>query len=334
MEQTARGARNRVGLGVQLCALPWLGFVPDAVAEAPAAAVNRLAVQLGVPAGALGGYGAREQTRTDHLRLVAARLGWRSAGPADWKDLEEFLLARAVEHDAPSVLFRLACEYLMSARVIRPGVISLMERVATVRQAAVAEVFLRVAPLLSQQLRAELDGLLVVEPDMPISRLAWLHRGATSASPMAIRAELDKLRFLRDVDAHQLDLSMLPDVRRRRLAGIGRRATNQALARREPDKRYPVLLATVAECAVEVLDELVQMFDQALSNTENRARRKLDELLAQRAKASEQKLELLEEILAVTTDLTVPDEQGRGCAPGSGWTGCKRPGATRRTASA
>jgi hypothetical protein len=48
----------------------------------------------------------------------------------------------------------------------------------------------------------------------PRPRPAWLHQGATTASPMAIRAELDKLRFLRELDAHQLDLSMLPAARR------------------------------------------------------------------------------------------------------------------------
>ncbi|MEV5543700.1 Tn3 family transposase [Saccharopolyspora shandongensis] len=260
-----------------------------------------------MPISELVGYGAREQTRTEYLRLVAARQGWRTADAAEWKELEEFLLARAVEHDAPSVLFRLACEYLASAKVIRPGVIMLMERIATVRQKAVAEVYTRVEHLLTEHRRAEMDGLLVVEPGMSTSRLAWLHRGATSASPMSIRAELDKLRYLRDLDAHALDLSMLPGARRRRLAGIGRRATNQALARRDVDKRYPVLLATLAECAVEVLDEVVQMFDQAISGTENGARRKLDELLAQRARASEDRLSLLEEILTVTTDLDVPD---------------------------
>ena len=59
---------------------------------------------------------------------------------------------------------------------------------------------------------------------------------------MAIRGELDKLRYLRDIDAHQLDLTALPDARRRRLARVGRRSTNQALARQDPDRRFPVLL--------------------------------------------------------------------------------------------
>nr|WP_246597790.1 DUF4158 domain-containing protein [Nocardia tengchongensis] len=41
------------------------------------------------------------------------------------KELDEFLLARAMEHDSPTLLFRLACEYLISAKVIRPGPVQL-----------------------------------------------------------------------------------------------------------------------------------------------------------------------------------------------------------------
>jgi hypothetical protein len=49
-----RGAPDRLGMLVQLCTLPWLGFVPDDVISAPPAAVARLADRLGVdPAGAV-----------------------------------------------------------------------------------------------------------------------------------------------------------------------------------------------------------------------------------------------------------------------------------------
>lgn len=100
-----------------------------------------------------------------------------------------------------------------------------MSAVATARERATAETFLRLEPMLEPQRREELDGLLVAGEDLRISRLAWLHRGATTASPMAIRAELDKLRFLRELDAYTLDLSVLPEARRRRLreSGGGRR---------------------------------------------------------------------------------------------------------------
>jgi hypothetical protein len=101
-----RGRENVLGVAVQLCTLPWLGFVPDNVPAAPAAAVARLSERLGITVGELRGYGARGQTRTGHLREVAAYLGWRQVDTARWKDLEGFLFARAMEHDSPKLLFR------------------------------------------------------------------------------------------------------------------------------------------------------------------------------------------------------------------------------------
>ena len=77
-----RSAKDRLGLAVQLCSLPWLGFVPDDVTTAPAVAVERLARRLGVDPGELGSYGQREQTRTDHVGMVSRYLGWRFGGGA------------------------------------------------------------------------------------------------------------------------------------------------------------------------------------------------------------------------------------------------------------
>lgn len=102
-----RGPADRLGLAVALCTLPWLGFVPDEVAAAPPVAVARLAEQLRVDPGVIRSYGRRAKTRTDHLRLVAQYLGWRQADSLGLKELDEFLLARAMEHDSPSLLFRL-----------------------------------------------------------------------------------------------------------------------------------------------------------------------------------------------------------------------------------
>jgi hypothetical protein len=75
-----RGRADRLGFAVQLCTLPWLGFVPDEVGSAPPVAVARLAERLGVDAGVLEEYGRRVQTRTDHLRSVVKYLGWKLVG--------------------------------------------------------------------------------------------------------------------------------------------------------------------------------------------------------------------------------------------------------------
>jgi hypothetical protein len=93
-----RTGRNVLGAAVQLCTLPWLGFVPDEVPSAPADAVGRLSQRLAVAMGELRGYGARDQTRTDHLREITGYCGWRTMDSVEWKELDEFLFARAMEH--------------------------------------------------------------------------------------------------------------------------------------------------------------------------------------------------------------------------------------------
>ena len=52
------------------------------------------------------GCGRREQTRTGHLQSAAGYLGWKQAPPggAAMKELEQFLLDRAMEQDSPTLL--------------------------------------------------------------------------------------------------------------------------------------------------------------------------------------------------------------------------------------
>ena len=305
---THRGAGNRIGVGVALCTLPWLGFVPDDLVAAPRAAVARMAAMLGLSMTALGGYGARSQTRTEHLGEIAAFLGWRAATEIDVKELDQFLVARALEHDAPSVLFELACDQLRGARLIRPGPVWLVERVAAAREAAKAETFARLEHLLTPERIAALDGLLTVDEELGSTRLSWLGNGATQPSPEAIKTEIGKLGYLRRIGADELDLSVLPAERARFLAGTGRRSTAQMLARRDPARRYPILLTLVSQSAIDVRDEVVRLFDRAVSGRESYAKHKLAEALAGRAVAAEARLALLDDILPILLDPVVPDE--------------------------
>lgn len=304
-----RGAADRLGLAVTLCTLPWLGFVSDAVTAAPRAAVTRLAEQLRVDPDEIDSYGRRAKTRTYHLRLAAKYLSWRVPTMVELEELDQFLLARSMEHDSPTLLFRLACEYLVSAKVIRPGPVTMVKRVAHAREVARSETFDRLAHEFTTERRSGLDGLLENDPEVGMTRLRWLGTGPVEASPAAVKAEIGKLEFLRAMGAHSLDLSVLPAERRRFLATIGQRSTAQALARREPERRYPVLLTLVAQSATEVLDEVVQLFDQAVSARESKAGHKMREALAERAKAGEGRQALLDYILAIVADPAVLDDQ-------------------------
>ncbi|MET8011285.1 Tn3 family transposase [Streptomyces sp. NPDC005271] len=123
---------------------------------------------------------------------------------------------------------------------------------------------------------------------------------------------MGKLGFLRGMDAHTLDLTSLPAERRRFLATVGRRLTAQSLDRREPQRRHPILLTVLSQSAADVLDEVISLFDQAVSARESRARIKMRDALAARAAAGEGRQALLDEILPVLVDIGIEDEMVGG----------------------
>ncbi|MFE4961180.1 hypothetical protein ACFRCW_46705 [Streptomyces sp. NPDC056653] len=130
-----------------------------------------------------------------------------------------------------------------------------------------------------------------------------------------MKTAIEKLTWLRKVDAHRLDLWVLPNERRRFLAQVARRSTNQGLERRA-ERKYPILLAFVDQAAVDQLDEVVALFDQAVSARESRAESKTDEALVERAKRGEARQLLMDMILPVPADPLVPDDQVGGLLRG------------------
>ena len=206
------------------------------------------------------------------------RPGWQR----EMKELERFLLDRATEHDSSALLFSLAREYLVSAKVIRPGAIVLAKMIGTARKGAGDLTAQLVGHLLTSEVRADLDRMLLVDAG-GMTRLGWLNSPARDASASSVKTAIDKLTWFRSIDAPQMDLSALPNERRRFLARVARRSTNQGLQRRQ-ERKYPILLAFVAQAAVDQLDEVVALFDQAVSARESRAKSRTEEALAERAK--------------------------------------------------
>lgn len=72
-----RGAENRLGLAVQLCALRFLGFVPEEITGIPEPALGFLCQQTQTEPHELLPYGERDQTRSDHLAVIREHLDFR-----------------------------------------------------------------------------------------------------------------------------------------------------------------------------------------------------------------------------------------------------------------
>jgi hypothetical protein len=219
-----RGAANQLGTALQLGALRWLGFISEDLTGAPAEAIAALAEVLDVPERTIFEYAVRAQTRGEHRLLVRAHAGFRPFSEREFEGLRDRLIEAALEHERPSLLLARIWEVLRIERVERPSIDRLVRLVGWARERAHAVTFERVAPQLTDQLRAALDGLLVAQGEQ--SRHAMLRARPTAVSARAMRRELDKRAFLVEtVGADRFDLSGLPPNRRAWLAQTGRRQT-------------------------------------------------------------------------------------------------------------
>ena len=249
-----RGAANRLGLALQLCALRYLGFVPRNLSAAPRSVACVVADQLKVSPEEIQSYARREQTRFTALH--------RGSGTPR-------LL------DAPKVLFRLARERLRTERLVFPAPDRIVRLVSSARGRAQERTHTLVEPLLSAERRAQLDGLLEAKASNSWSTLKWLGQGASGESPGSIKSEVAKLAFLRQLGAHEWDLSDLNPNRRKFLAQVGRRSTSQTLQRMSDRRRYPILVVLLHETTLDLVDEIVDLFNRALKKTDSRSRREL-----------------------------------------------------------
>jgi TnpA family transposase len=306
-----RGDHNRLGFALQLCALRYMGFSPDGLEIVPTMAVAFVAEQLHASPAALRDYGARSQTRTEHLQQIQLHLGFRDATREDFSALADWLLTRALEHDKPSLLFQVACEHLHAGKIIRPGVTRIERLVMETRERGHRETFHRLASFFTEERLVQLDEVLVREEQLGRTSLAWLGERAAANTSKAIVAELKKLDFLRELGVTEWDFSTINPNRLKFLAQVGRRATSQALQRLAPARRYPIVAAFLRHSMEEITDELVDIFDRCLAQSYSRAGRELDEFRLTNAKATNQKVLLLREIVRVVLDPNVSDEQLR-----------------------
>jgi hypothetical protein len=175
-----RGDHNRLGFALQLCALRYLGFCPHDLVTAPPAAISFVADQLQIIPAALRAYGARPQTRTGHSQQIQRYLGFHDATRENLRALADWLLARALEHDKPSLLFQLVCDHLRAEKIVRPGVTLLERLVMAARERGHTETFRRLVPLFTNERLTQFDSLLIREESLGRTPLAWLGQRAAA----------------------------------------------------------------------------------------------------------------------------------------------------------
>jgi TnpA family transposase len=300
-----RRAANRLGIGLQLGLIRFMGFLPETWWEQiPVEAVSFVAQQQRVEPGHLNEYGARQPTLSEHFRAILKHLRFRKWEPLDVAWLEPWLLERALEHDGERVLLEMTCLKLRQLCIVRPGISTLERLVGGMNELAYQETYRRLAALLTDHLQGKLDALLEVDPMLGGTRHRWLVQGATLNNPSAITLTVDKLIYLTKLGVPTWDTTSLPPNRQKRLALLGRNRSNRHLERLPAYKRYAILVAFLRESLLTLTDDVLSLFDGYWEHSLAKARRDYDQYQQQAISAKDTTMRTLGLAVGVVLDET------------------------------
>lgn len=198
-----RGDHNRLGFAVQLGTVRYLGtFLEDPLAVPPRV-LQTLSRQLHLGPGDaedMAAYRAGEQ-RWQHAQEIRAGYGYVEITEplVGWR-LSRWLYALCwTGTDRPSVLFERATTWLMTHKVLLPGISILERHVARLRSRVERRLWLALTQGVSQAQQLELEALLSVPAGQRQSPLDRLRTGPVKVSSTSLVNSLLRLKSVREL---------------------------------------------------------------------------------------------------------------------------------------
>lgn len=194
-----RGDGNRLGFAIQMCLLrhPGTGLAPDM--GAAAGLVEWAAGEIGADPGSWELYGAREETRREHLLELRSYLGLKPFGLAEFKAVGAALDELADRTDKLVALAERALEILRQRSVVVPGIGVVDRMCSAALTRANRRLYGTLAGALDARTKHALDRLLRPMEGRSVTALTWLRGTPSKASSPQMLEHLARLRAWRDV---------------------------------------------------------------------------------------------------------------------------------------
>jgi hypothetical protein len=275
--RSRRTPQNCLGLAVRLALLRHPGRDWSPGEHLPATVVDWISDQLQISPAILADYGDRKATRTQHRNLAHQHLGLRPFMHSDVKPALELATQAAFGTDDGRVIMERLLQNIKGARLVLPSVdtlerIGISGRARARRQAAQS-----LNDALSEDQREALKALLVNNPDLGLSQLAWLRGMPHSTSTASLHALLERLKFVR---ALGLPPDLGHDIHPARLLKFaleGAVAPAHLLSDFGERRRLATLAAQMSEINIVLTDASIALFERLTGQLFTRSRRKQDQ---------------------------------------------------------
>lgn len=255
---------------------------PKTFDEVPAAGTHMLSKSLGTGVLELGRYDPQSGTNIRQRAEIRSFTGFRPPKPADYKILQKWLAAEAIEEPEPDqdrALFECLKAWCLKNRVELPTE-GQQERIINAAVAAFEEsLFAKISSGLSEHSRTAIDRMLTPvtseDGDNSTALFSLLKGDAGKPSLNSVFTELSKLA---EIDALNLPADLFDGTPHKTVDLYRCRAATESIRdmRRHPEAvRYTLAAAFFSERRREVIDGLIELLIQIIHKLQVQAEKRV-----------------------------------------------------------
>jgi TnpA family transposase len=263
--QTKTTSHNQLGLAIQIGIMRHLGRAWRPDDALPAALVSFVATQIDVDPAGIAEYRRRDATRREHALEVQRHLGLRAADRHDRRAVLAQAIATADITDKGQTLAEAIIAAFRERRLLLPAADTL-DRLGRAAR-AIARTRMEAALLngFTPEQLARLDALLIADPEIRLTRFAWLRSIPEAPSEKNLLSLLERLRFVRSfaLDAQRRD-RIHPD-RWAQLVREGDVTPSWLTADFSTGRRRAMITAQLIELAGKLTDAAITMFNRMMA---------------------------------------------------------------------
>jgi TnpA family transposase len=304
-----RGDHNRLGFALQLTTLRFLGVFLENPAAVPEEILQALMRQLNITdARCVQAYGDARQYRR-HATEIQERYGYRDfTDPIVGFRLTRWLYALCwTGTERPSALFERAMTWLLTHKVLLPG-ISVLERfVSKVRARVEKRLWRLLGQAASDEQCKRLENLLIIPEGSHTSLLDRLRSGPFTVNPTALSRAIRRLQAIREIGI-ALPTARIPQNRIASLARFAARARATAISRMPPVRRIATLVAFAYCMEATAHDDALLMLENVLHDLFNGAKKADKETRLRTIKDLDRAASTLAVACKALLDAALPDD--------------------------
>ena len=252
----------RLYVAIQLCAVRLYGRFMTHVDDLSPRIVVYLGHQLSLPLSLSVTIPEREATYLLHHKNILTHLGFQKFNENARTRLQDYIREQAEKGILPDLLFQQAETHLLNNSILLPGA-SVLERLVVRTCSEVhADIFEGIYQKLSPDLRYSVEQLLIIPEGQQRSYFQQLKDYPPSASISAIQSYLKRYQIMNGTAIETFEKYSINPAFSAYLFNLAKRYNVKDIKKFDAPKRYALIIGFLLEGRKVLLDHLVNLHDQ------------------------------------------------------------------------